>query len=125
MKKPLEILLVEDHYIMRKFVETYLSKNHVVYSKCNGIEAIKWLESENSKPDIIIVDLSMPELDGQGFIEYVKSTEFYNHIPIIIISGNDESTLKGLADDYLTKPFNPMDLDEKISKLTAKKVVYI
>jgi CheY-like chemotaxis protein len=123
--KPLEILLVEDHYIMRKFVETYLSKKHIVYSKCNGIEAIQWLESEDVKIDIIVVDLSMPELDGQGFIEYIKSTEFYSHIPIIIISGNDESTLKGLADDYLTKPFNPIDLDEKIKKLTSKKSVFI
>lgn len=120
--KPLEILLVEDHYIMRKFMENYLSKHHVVTAKANGIEAIKWLESGN-RPQIMIIDLSMPEMDGRDFIEYVKCTEFYSHIPIILVSGSEEHELIGLADDYLLKPFNPMELNEKIENLLKKPVM--
>lgn len=120
--KPLEILLVEDHYIMRKFMENYLSKYHIVTSKSNGLEAIKWLESGN-RPQIMIIDLSMPEMDGRDFIDYVKSTEFHAEIPILLVSGSDEDELKGLASDYLSKPFNPHDLNEKIEKLLKRPVL--
>ncbi len=120
--KPLEILLVEDHYVMRRFMENYLSKYHIVTSKANGLEAIKWLESGN-RPQIMIIDLSMPEMDGRDFIEYVKCTEFFADVPIILVSGSEEEELKGLADDYLLKPFNPADLTEKIEKLLKKFVL--
>ena len=86
--KPIEILLVEDHYIMRKFIENYLSKNNIVVSKSNGLEAIKWLESGN-RPQVIVCDLSMPEMDGRDFIEYVKCTEFYSPEHEFSVSWND------------------------------------
>lgn len=120
--KPLEILLIEDHFVMRKFMENYLSKHHIVISKCNGLEAIKWLESGN-RPQIMIVDLSMPEMDGREFIKYVKCTEFLSNIPIILVSGSEEEEVKGLANDYLLKPFNPAELNEKIEKLLDKAVI--
>jgi CheY-like chemotaxis protein len=120
--KPLDILLVEDHYIMRKFMENYLSKYHVVTSKPNGLEAIKWLESGN-RPNIMIIDLSMPGMDGKDFIDYVKCTEFFSHIPILLVSGQSEEELKGLADDYLIKPFNPSELNFKIESLLKKPVL--
>lgn len=124
MKHPLEILVIEDHYIMRKFLETFLSKNHIVYCKNNGMEAIRWLESGN-RPHIIVVDLSMPELDGKEFIKYIKSTEFFADIPTIIVSGSEESEIINVADDYLLKPFNPNELEEKIQKLIKKPVSII
>ena len=77
------------------------------------------MESGN-RPQVIVCDLSMPEMDGRDFIEYVKCTEFYSHIPIILVSGSAEEELKGLADDYMIKPFNPIDLAEKIENLVKK-----
>jgi CheY-like chemotaxis protein len=120
--KPLEILLVEDHYIMRKFMENYLSKHHIVTSKSNGLEAIKWLESGN-RPQIMIIDLSMPGMDGKDFIDYVKCTEFFCNIPILLVSGQSEEELIGLANDYLIKPFNPSELNEKIENLLKRPIL--
>lgn len=119
--KPLQILIVEDHFVMRKFLENYLNKHHIVTCKANGIEAIKWLESGN-RPNIIIADLGMPVMNGHDFIDYIKSTEFYSNIPIIVVSGSEEE-LNGIGDDYLLKPFNPKELSNKIEKIS--KVVLI
>lgn len=122
MMKPLQILIVEDHFIMRKFLENYLNKYHNVTSRSNGIEAIKWLESGN-KPNVIVVDLSMPGMNGQDFIDYVKSTEFYCNIPIVVITGSENDVLETPVDAFLNKPFNPKDLSDCIEKITKNVFV--
>lgn len=80
---------------------------------CDGIEAIEKISVE--PPDLILVDLMMPRLDGFGLIDRLKSDPKTKFIPIIILTSKIElaDKLKGIeigANDYITKPFDPSEL---------------
>ena len=67
----------------------------------------------------------MPKLSGQEFLNIIKSSDFFNEIPLLILSGIDSSKeriacLKGGADDFMLKPFNPEELILKVSKLSNR-----
>jgi signal transduction histidine kinase/ligand-binding sensor domain-containing protein/DNA-binding response OmpR family regulator len=114
------ILLVEDDYDMCDYITYELKNNYVVISAKNGKEAIYRLRSV--KPDIIITDVMMPEIDGIELCRIVKANIETCHIPIIILSVKDgmESRLAGFetgADCYVTKPFNMSFLKLQIKKL--------
>jgi DNA-binding response OmpR family regulator len=67
-------------------------------------------------PDIIIADVNMPDVGGIEFIMQIRSSGFFRDVPLIMLSGNEKSedkikSLKAGADDYMTKPFNPEELE--------------
>jgi two-component system chemotaxis response regulator CheY len=73
------------------------------------------------KIDLIITDINMPDINGLELISYVRNNSAYDHVPLIIISteGSDKDREKGLslgANEYLVKPFNPVQLIQLISK---------
>ncbi len=78
--------------------------------------------SDGFFPDVIITDLVMPDTDGRVLVTQFKASKQYGRIPIIILSSLDSSIcrsdlLKLGADDYITKPFNPLELEVRIKKL--------
>jgi len=116
-----KILFVDDAHTFRRFVKMFLSKRHQVVTAENGEEALELLEN-GYYPDVIVSDLMMPGLDGQMLVERVKANEKWQHIPVIILSGNDKSTervklMKSGAVDYMVKPFNPAELEIRIDNL--------
>lgn len=117
MKK--KILVVDDEVSICLILENFLSKNYDVIYFHDANEALIWLES--SVPDLIISDIRMPKMDGLEFLTTVRQRGFTKHTPFIILSGRDESKeriecYKLGAQDYLTKPFNPEELDELVKK---------
>jgi CheY-like chemotaxis protein len=93
----------------------------VVMAK-DGREAVSMVASEG--PDLILMDMSLPEMDGWEATKLIKSNESTRHIPIIALtahamSGDREKALKVGCDEYDTKPINLERLLEKISKLTT------
>ncbi|WP_147676370.1 response regulator [Algibacter pacificus] len=117
MKK--KILVVDDEVSICLILENFLSKNHDVISFNDANEALSWLEG--TIPDLIISDIRMPKMDGFEFLTTVRQRGFTKHTPFIILSGRDESKerikcYKLGAQDYLTKPFNPEELDELVKK---------
>jgi DNA-binding response OmpR family regulator len=115
------ILVVDDQIMMTHFLAYYFKKNYEVYTKNDGLEALLWLE-EGNIPNAIIADIDMPKLNGFEFIKSIKASNFFNHIPIVMLSSKERSEdrihcLKLGADDYLTKPFNPEELELKIQRL--------
>jgi len=117
MKK--KILVVDDEVSICLILENFLSKNYDVIYFHDANEALVWLES--SIPDLIISDIRMPKMDGLEFLATVRQRGFTKHTPFIILSGRDESKerikcYKLGAQDYLTKPFNPEELDELVKK---------
>lgn len=117
MKK--KILVVDDEQTMRTLLELFLGTKHEVTAVSNAKEALNWLDE--NLPNLIISDIQMPEMDGFQFLENVRLRGYTKHTPIIMLSGKSESKervkcYKMGAQDYLTKPFNPEELEEIIKK---------
>jgi DNA-binding response OmpR family regulator len=119
MKKTL--LVVDDEPSICLILEHYLGANFQVFVKNNGREALDWLQAGNTV-DAIIADYSMPLMDGLEFVGRIRSSGAYQGIPLIMLSGKDETKekikcLKAGADDYLIKPFNPEELEVRIQSI--------
>ena len=116
MNKPL-ILVVEDDPSVRNLITTTLKTNDYRYVVApNGSAAI--MEATSHNPEIILLDLGLPDMDGVQVIQTVRS---WSNVPIIVISARSEDNdkIKALdagADDYLTKPF---DMDELIARIIS------
>ena len=113
------ILLVEDIYFNQMLIESLLIEwGHEVAIDDNGSLALKRLETEEF--DLIILDLMMPIMDGFKFLETKGKSN--NKIPVLVLSARSdmESIKKALelgAVDYVTKPFNASDLENKVKVL--------
>lgn len=119
MKK--QILILDDKASIAKVIAIYLSSEYDFIYFENPIKGIAWLQ-EGNVPDLIISDIKMPEMRGDEFLDYIKNSELFKSIPVIMLSGEDSSSerirlLQNGADDYIVKPFNPMELKIRIKKL--------
>ncbi len=109
-----KILLIEDNEPMRENIAEILSLAHYnVATATNGKEGVAMAESE--KPDLIICDIMMPELDGYGVLHMLTRNTETASIPFIFLTAKAERSdlRKGMemgADDYLTKPFDDLEL---------------
>ena len=109
------ILIVDDEKEIRDLVEIYLkSEGYNTLQACDGIEAIDIVE--NKEVDLVILDVMMPNLNG---IEACLKIREMKEMPIIMLSAKSEDIDKILglnmgADDYLTKPFNPLELVARV-----------
>lgn len=109
------ILVVDDKASLRKLVQEYLSKNNFrVIPAANGQEAL--YAARHEKPDLILLDIMMPAMDGYQFIEIYRREA---DTPIILLTAKLEETDKVLglelgADDYITKPFGMRELLSRI-----------
>ena len=110
MNKPL-ILVVEDDVPVRNLITTTLKAHDYRFlTAANGESAI--LEASSHNPEIILLDLGLPDIDG---IEVIRRVRSWSNLPIIVISARSEDTdkidaLDVGADDYLTKPFSVEEL---------------
>jgi two-component system KDP operon response regulator KdpE len=111
MSNPTEILIIDDEVQMRKLLEITLQSNdYTVSQAANAKEGI--IMAANHPPDMIILDLGLPDEDGHSVLQ--KLREWYTN-PVIILSvqSNEEDIVKALdtgANDYLTKPFRTGEL---------------
>lgn len=119
MKK--QILAVDDDASIRELLEFLLRDEFEVVTKKDGMEAMLWLSMGNI-PDLIITDIDMPRLNGYEFFKNVRRSGFYRDIPIMVLSGLENSKLiitclQQGADHYILKPFNPESLFSKINRI--------
>ncbi len=125
--RPEKILIVDDNRVVLKILKNILeSRNYLTVSASNGIEALKIAFQE--KPDLIITDYLMPEMDGMALITKLKSQLATRFIPIIMLTSKDEvdaevAVINAGADDYLTKPVNPKRLIVRINRLLNRTYV--
>lgn len=119
----MKILLVEDNELNRDMLTRRLKrKGFTVLCAENGQEGIEVSQSEN--PDIILMDLSLPVVDGWTAAERLKANATTKSIPIIALTahamkGDREKALKAGCDDYDTKPIDFERLLDKINTLTS------
>ena len=121
MNKPL-VLVVEDDTPVRNLITTTLKTHEYRYlSAQNGASAV--MEALSHNPDIVLLDLGLPDMDG---VEIIRKIRSWSNMPIIVISARTEDSdkieaLDAGADDYLTKPFSVDELLARLRVLTRKK----
>jgi diguanylate cyclase (GGDEF)-like protein len=103
------LLVVDDENINLKVLNHILGKEYTIYTAENGINAIE--KAKEYKPDLILLDIMMPEMDGFQTLSAIRANEEIRRTPVIFITGldSDEDEEKGLsldAVDYITKPFS-------------------
>jgi DNA-binding response OmpR family regulator len=114
------LLLVDDEAAIGMIVRIQFEKDYDITVLTNGLNGLKWLKDGNI-PDVIVLDLNMPEMNGIEFLKEVRKLNFFKNTPMIVLSGEDSSgkrieAFRTGADDYLTKPFNPVELRVRMER---------
>lgn len=116
----IKILIIEDEEYIAKLIEITLSDaGYFCLTAKDGNEAVLKIDKEN--PDLILLDIMLPEIDGYELLEYIKPLD----IPTIMITAKSETLdkVKGLqsgADDYITKPFEVVELLARVEALLRR-----
>jgi DNA-binding response OmpR family regulator len=115
-----KILVVDDEVDLVKTLRFSLeTEGYTVLASYNGEDALNQARKEN--PDLVLLDIMLPKLDGYKVCRLLKFDERYKHIPILMLSAKTQEKDKIIgmetgADEYITKPF---DMDELIGKIKA------
>ena len=117
--KKFSVLIIDDDSQTIKALSLILGSDYTIYIDINGQDAIE--SAEIFVPDVILLDILMPKMDGYEVIKTLKKSEKTKNIPIIIISGltDEDSKEKGFAlgaVDYITKPFSITEIKQKVEK---------
>lgn len=124
-KKPKKnLLLIDDQPIMGLLLKNKLEENFEIVLKLNGVEALSWI-MEGNIPDVVVLDLNMPEMNGIEFIKEVRKFNYFEKVPLIVLSGEESvnSRIDAFscgADDFLMKPFNPQELNVRIDRFFSR-----
>ncbi len=117
------ILVIDDEPAIQRFLKTALSSGEFsLYQAVNGHDAL--LAAVGVKPDVILLDLGLPDMDGGEVIERIRQ---WSQVPIIVLSVRDRETdkvraLDAGADDYLTKPFGVAELLARIRAMLRRSL---
>jgi len=118
-----KLLLIEDDPSMVKIIQSLIKQLGFEFDVAtDGLEGLQKARSLN--PDLIILDIMLPKLDGYKISRFLKFDEQYQHIPIIMLTAKsdqkDQTTGKATgANAYITKPFNKQDLIKTINDFIA------
>lgn len=123
-KTSYRILLAEDDTEISNYLKRELSTDYCVIQKSNGKDGLEYVLSE--KPDLVISDIMMPEMDGISFCKKIKNNVNTEHIPVILLTAksSDEDKAEGLdtgADAYIVKPFNVELLKKSVANLIKNR----
>ena len=121
-----QIVYVEDEEEMIDLVRLIMARRGFEVIGANGgvsgLEAIR-----QNLPDLVLLDLMMPDIDGWDVYQQMKSDEATKNIPVIVVTAKAQSIDKVLGlhiakvDDYISKPFSPQELAESIEKVLARR----
>jgi DNA-binding response OmpR family regulator len=119
---PKKIVYIEDDLEMTYLIKMILErKGYEIISTNDGMEGFEIIERE--KPDLVLLDLMMPNIDGWDIYHQLKSNENTNQIPVIVISAKAQPIDKVLGlqiakvNNYISKPFRPQELLESIESI--------
>ncbi len=116
-----KILIVDDEPNIRLLVSNMLGKDYTVLKASNGAEAVEIARAQ--KPDLILMDVMMPRVDGYTACSTLKTDQATKDIPVIMLTGLGFELNKALAkkigaDAYITKPFSHQDLLKAIGQFS-------
>ena len=114
------VMIVDDSLTVRRITSRLLSREGFdVLTARDGIDALELLETEAETPDVILLDIEMPRMDGFEFMKTIKANPKYASIPIVMISGTHG--VHAGADAVLGKPFDTSELIALADRLTGRE----
>ena len=125
-KGNLKLLLIDDDESMLDYISASLKHTYRIFTARNGKEGLKLAVSQ--RPDIIVTDVVMPEMDGIQLVKTLKNNSLVSHIPVIMLSGKNKLQDRTLgleigADSYLPKPFYMSELKSLIANLINNRLI--
>jgi len=118
------ILVVDDDPVIRRMLQlSFESEGFAVTTANDGVEGLEAMR--NDRPDVVVLDIMMPRLDGMKVLREVGSDDDLRGTPVILLSAKATSLdielgLKAGAADYVTKPVDPIELVDRIKSILAK-----
>lgn len=114
------VLIADDEPEIVELLQLYLEKDYTIKTAANGAEALQTIRS--TQIDLVILDIMMPVLDGLQLIKQIRVT---HHMPVLFLSAKsqDHDKILGLglgADDYIAKPFNPLEIVARVEALLRR-----
>jgi CheY-like chemotaxis protein len=122
---PRSVLLVEDEDALRRVVRDLLERDgFIVYEAGDGVQALD--EIDRAAPDIVVLDLNLPRLDGYGVLSHLRSRPATRDLPVIVLTakGDEDSEVRVFeygATEYITKPFRPRALIARLNALLNRR----
>lgn len=116
-----KVLLVDDDPVILRLLQVnFEMEGYTVICANDGVEGLEKARSE--RPDIVLLDIMMPRMDGLEVTRKLKGSDETRHIPIILLSAKAQASDVQVgremgADDYLTKPFDPLELLDRVNEL--------
>ena len=119
------VLIVDDSPMMCSYLGLFLEKRFEVLTYTDSVEALTLVMS-GFQPDLIVTDLDMPGLNGIALIQAIRKA--LPNVPLLVVSGAKDSSvrIKALsvgADDLMSKPFHPSELDVRLNKLIERSEI--
>jgi CheY-like chemotaxis protein len=121
----IKVLVAEDNAVNRELLRELLeSRGYNVMEASDGQEALQMLE--RTHPDILLLDIGMPVLDGFAVIRQIRKNPSYATLPVLAVTayamrGDRENVLNSGFDGYLSKPINARDLGNELERLLQKR----
>jgi CheY-like chemotaxis protein len=119
------VLIAEDNSVNRELLRELLeARGYTVAEACNGQEALQMIEQ--ARPDILLLDLGMPVLDGFAVIRKIRENPRLAGLPVLAVTayamqGDREKVLNSGFDGYLSKPVNSRSLVEELDRLLSER----
>jgi DNA-binding response OmpR family regulator len=121
-----QVVCIEDDPEMIELIRLILNRRNVqVHGAAGGEVGLKMVRETH--PDLVLLDLMMPDMDGWEVYQQMKSDEAIRDIPVIVVTAKAQSIDKVLGlhiakvDDYIAKPFSPQELMDSVDKVLSKK----
>ena len=119
------IYIAEDNRMMREFLLNLLSSDYELFV-FDSVQKVQQALATGLIPDLILLDYSLNGGTGHDLLSSIRTDQELNHIPVIFLSGEQKSDIKiqclaDGADDFINKPFNPVELKLRLSKLLNSK----
>ncbi|MBZ4334797.1 response regulator [Corallococcus interemptor] len=120
----LTVLLVEDSPMFRVMLRDMLQQMGVknVVEQPNGKAAMEYLAAGEPKPDLVCLDLTLPDVSGYDVCEHIRRTPAIAHVPVLMVSARNLPEDKAYAEEagangYLGKPFTPEELEKRVRQV--------
>lgn len=119
------IIAVDDSGIILKTLEKLLAGTYEYHAFSKGMRALKYLKEEDT-PDLIILDIEMPEIDGYEMLEMIREREDLKQVPVLFLTSNSDKqhvvkAINGGANDYAVKPIDEEGFMGKVHKLLKEE----
>ena len=118
------VLLVEDEDVLRRVMKDLLEREgYTIIEARDGVQALD--EVDRQAPDVVILDLNLPGLDGYGVLQQIRSRPATRHIPVMVLTakGDEDNEVRVFelgADDFITKPFRARALSARLEAVLGR-----